>query len=104
VFLALLLPDRRALVLWIAFSIVFTLNLLAAIPPTPEIGSILPVGGPLGIVGSISMTAISVATLLVLVRESRGRPSGAPDAAGEPPERTSETAPEGQQVPAQVVG
>ena len=40
VFLALLIPDRRAaLLVWLAFGVVFTLNLLAAVPPTPEIGA-----------------------------------------------------------------
>ena len=34
VFLALLIPERRFLAIWIAFGVVFTLNLLAAVPPT----------------------------------------------------------------------
>ncbi len=38
VFLALLLPDRRILALWIVLGVAVTLNLLAAAPPTPEIG------------------------------------------------------------------
>lgn len=70
VFLALAFPDRRALALWIAFGIVFTLNLLAAIPPTPAIGAALPVGGLLGVIGSLAMTAIAIATLAVLRTES----------------------------------
>lgn len=57
-FLMLLIPDARVRWLGIAFGLVFTLNLLAAVPPTPEIGSLLPVGGWLGIVGSLAMVAI----------------------------------------------
>lgn len=64
VFLALLLPDRRVRWLGVAFGIVFTMNLLAAVPPTPAIGALLPVSGVLGIVGSMAMLAITV----VLVR------------------------------------
>ena len=41
-------------------SVVFTLNLLAAVPPTPEIEALLPVARPLGIVGSIAMIGITV--------------------------------------------
>ena len=63
VFLALLIDDRRILWLWIAFGVVFTLNLLAAVPPTPGIGELLPVAGPLGALGSIAMTAICLVTL-----------------------------------------
>jgi Gpi18-like mannosyltransferase len=64
IFLALLLADRRLRWLAVAFGIVTTLNLLAAVPPTPEIGELLPVAGPLGIVGSIAMLAVTAATLL----------------------------------------
>ena len=70
-FLVLAFPDRRVAWLALAFGVVFTLNLLAAIPPTPEIGRLLPVAGPLGIVGSLSMLSILAATL-VLLREEVG--------------------------------
>ncbi len=45
IFLMLLIPEPRIRWLAIAFGIVFTLNLLAAAPPTPEIGAALPVAG-----------------------------------------------------------
>lgn len=67
-FLPLAFPDRRVLWLWAALGVVTTLNLLAAIPPTTEIGAALPIDGPLGIGGSIAMLAILAATL-VLLRE-----------------------------------
>ena len=59
VFLMLLIPERaRPLALASRSAIVFTLNLLAAVPPTPEIGALLPIGGLLGIVGSVAMVGI----------------------------------------------
>jgi hypothetical protein len=90
VFLALLLPDRRVIMIWLAFSVVFTLNLLAAIPPTPEIGTTLPVFGPLGVLGSLVMTAITASVLWLLLRE---RPAPATEASDE---RGG--------IPAQIVG
>ena len=74
VFLALLLPELRTRWLWVAFGIVFTLNLLAAIPPTSELASLLPVQGPLGIVGSVAMLAITAGVVTELLRSSRARP------------------------------
>lgn len=61
VFMVLLIPERAAL--WGALAVVFTLNLVAAIPPSAEIGALLPVAGPLGIVGSVVMIAITVVLL-----------------------------------------
>jgi dolichyl-phosphate-mannose-protein mannosyltransferase len=68
VFLALLIPERRFLVTWIVFGIAFTLNLFAAVPPSPEIGALLPVQGLLGIAGSIAMLAVTIAVLQALLR------------------------------------
>jgi hypothetical protein len=70
-FLPLAFPDRRVLVLTIAFGVVFTLNLLAAIPPTPAIGAALPVGGILGVVGSLAMLAMLGTTIVLLREEGR---------------------------------
>jgi len=59
VFLVLLLPERGPRWLFLALSVVFTLNLLAAVPPTETIGAVLPVSGVLGIAGSIAMIALT---------------------------------------------
>jgi hypothetical protein len=75
VFLAPLLPDRRVLAVWLVFGTFFALNLFAAAPPTPEIGRVLPIAGPLGIVGSVAITACTVA-ILVLLSDGRGRTGG----------------------------
>jgi Gpi18-like mannosyltransferase len=80
VFLVLAFPDRRAAALAVAFGVVFTLNLLAAIPPTPGIDATLDVGGPLGIIGSIALLAI-VAAVAVELRAPAGEPERDPAAA-----------------------
>jgi uncharacterized protein with PQ loop repeat len=68
IFLVLLIPETRPRWLWLAFGVAFTLNLLAAIPPTPAIRALLPVAGPLGIAGSVTMIVITVVTLAWLRR------------------------------------
>ena len=97
-FLVLAFPDRRAAWLALAFGVVFTLNLLAAIPPTIEIGAALPVSGPLGVAGSIAMLAILGATLIILRAEA-----GSSATAGAPGGETPQSAGERDAVPAQVV-
>jgi hypothetical protein len=68
VFLALLLPDRRVLALWLVFGAAFTLNLLAAIPPTPAIGAALPVSGLPGVVGSLALMGCTAGVVWLLRR------------------------------------
>ena len=68
IFLMLLLVERPLRALAAAFAVVFTLNLLAAVPPTPAIGELLPISGALGVAGSVAMLAIAVACLWLLVR------------------------------------
>jgi hypothetical protein len=96
-FLVLAFPDRRAAWLALVFGVVFTLNVVAAVPPTPEIGAALPVAGPLGLVGSIAMLLILGATLLVLRGEAA---SARARAAGEDP---ANPALEGDAIPVEVM-
>ena len=63
VFLVLLLAEPRARWLWLALSVVFTVNLFAAVPATPGMAETLPVGGLLGILGSVAMLAITLVGL-----------------------------------------
>ena len=82
VFLMLLVPEPRVRWLAVAFGVVFTLNLVAAIPATTELGTLLPVSGILGVAGSLAMLAVTVATLLLLLRADpalgRAGPSRSP--------------------------
>ena len=71
VFLVLAFPDRAAAVLAALFGVVFTLNLFAAIPPTPDVDALLDVGGPLGVIGSVAMLAI-VVLVAIQLRASSG--------------------------------
>ena len=68
VFLALWLPERRVRWTWIAFSVAFTLNLLAAIPPTDLVRQLLPVNGFVGIIGSVVLTVVTAVTLALVIR------------------------------------
>jgi Gpi18-like mannosyltransferase len=73
VFLILLIRERRILALWIAFGVVMTLNLLAAIPPSEQIGTLLPISGPLGVAGSLAMIAVTLLVLRETVASARER-------------------------------
>jgi Gpi18-like mannosyltransferase len=68
VFLLLLIPDVRLRWINLAFGIFFTLDLLAAVPPTPEIGSVVRVSGALGVIGSVVMLASTAVTYMLLTR------------------------------------
>jgi Gpi18-like mannosyltransferase len=67
IFLALLIAERRFLVMWLVFGVAFTLNILAAVPPSAEIGRLLPVQGVLGIAGSLVMLGVTIAVLWALL-------------------------------------
>jgi Gpi18-like mannosyltransferase len=96
VFLALLLPDRRVLAVWLVFGVFFALNLLAAAPPTPEIGRLLPIAGPLGILGSVAITACAVAVLVLLSRrEAESLPESPPGVETDRATRSPEARPAG---------
>jgi hypothetical protein len=76
----LLIPDRP--VRWFAaiLGVVFTLNLIAAVPATTTLEAALPVDGALGVAGSLAMAAMSVAALRWLVA-GRATPRRARDTA-----------------------
>ena len=78
IFLLLLIPERRIAWLYLAFGVVFTLDLLSAAPPTPIFSAWLPFGGVVSIVGALAMIAITFLTLTWMT--SRGsRDDGGPD-------------------------
>lgn len=80
VFLAVLVTEPGARWLGLVFGVVFTLNILAAIPPSPDIGALLPVSGLFGVAGSIAMLAITYVALRMLATAPTDR-----DAAPVPP-------------------
>jgi Gpi18-like mannosyltransferase len=79
IFLAPLIPDRRILITWLGLTVVMTLNLVAAVPPTPEIGAAISIGGARGLAGSLAMIGLTTVVLALLIGE-RAVP---PDAHGE---------------------
>jgi len=70
----LLLADVQIRWWWLALSVAVTLNLLAAVPPTPWIGDLLSATGPLAIVGAITITGLT----WWIVRSSLGSPASPP--------------------------
>jgi hypothetical protein len=70
---------------WLAFSVVFFLNLVAAAPPSAEIGGLVPVFGPLGVVGAAAMTALCFWAVALTRRASLDEPE--PQRAAEAPDR-----------------
>jgi Gpi18-like mannosyltransferase len=69
IFLAPLIPDRRILATWLALTAVMTLNVVAAVPPTTEIGSAVPINGALGLAGSLAMIGLTAVVLWLLATE-----------------------------------
>jgi hypothetical protein len=86
VFLALLIPERRFLVLWLVFGVAFTLNLLAAVPPSAEVARLLPVQGLLGIAGSLVMLGVTIVVLWALLSASPTHVEASPEPEASPPD------------------
>jgi Gpi18-like mannosyltransferase len=87
VFLALLLPERQTRWLWAVLSVTFTANLLAAIPPPLSWGAI-PIGGPVGLIGSVAMLSVAAGCLMLLAEAVR-RPAEASPAVVTPAPRVA---------------
>ncbi len=77
IFLAPFLNRRSIQVAWGILAVAISLNVFAGAPPD-DFGSILPVGGPLGIAGSVAMIVASGVVLLELLRREPavGEPGG----------------------------
>jgi hypothetical protein len=63
-----LVAARRERAAWLALAIAVTANLLAAIPPSGPSGGVIPLGGVVGIAGSIVILGVTSVALLALVR------------------------------------
>ena len=72
IFLVLLIPERRIQWLYLAFGVVFTLNLWSAAPPAPIFRQWLPFPGVHSMVGAVVMLAITALTLLWMSSPSGG--------------------------------
>lgn len=72
IFLLLLIPERRIAWLYVAFGVVFTLDLLSAAPPSPIFRTLLPFGGVVSVVGAIAMIAITFLTVTWMTSRGSG--------------------------------
>lgn len=79
VFLVLCWPDRLALWTWAVLGSAITLNMVAAVPPSGGPGSLLAVGGLVGIAGSLAMTGALAAVLVGLRSPEPAGPAGGPE-------------------------
>jgi hypothetical protein len=73
-FLLVLLFARRAFVLWLVLGFVLTLNLLSAAPANALIQRTLPHSGPISVVGSVILTACTIAVLAFALRRRAALP------------------------------
>jgi hypothetical protein len=75
VFLLLAMPRPVIAITWVAFAVVFAANLVVAVPPA---GQVIAEARPVGIMGAVAMTVITMATIAsVLVAPDRDARTGA---------------------------
>jgi len=65
-FLVLCWPNRLAIGTWLLLALIETLNIVAAVPPDGGPGSLVPLYGPIALIGSLAMTGAFIATLVGL--------------------------------------
>lgn len=71
IFLAGATSGRLRAAAWAVLAVAATANLIAAIPPSTVPGSLIPLGGLVGIVGSLSVLGASAGVLLLLRPRAR---------------------------------
>jgi len=65
---AVLVAAPRAWVAWAVLAVAATANVIAAVPPSTVPGSLIPLGGGVGIAGSVAILGVGAAVILVLQR------------------------------------
>jgi Gpi18-like mannosyltransferase len=73
IFLIAAVSSRSRAAAWVVLAVAATANVVAAIPPSTEPGSLIPLGGVAGIAGSLAVLGASAGVLLLL----RPRPGSA---------------------------
>jgi hypothetical protein len=81
IFLVFLWPNRLAVATWVVLAVAVTANVVAAVPPDGGPGTLIPLYGPLGAIGSVAITASAIASLVGLARATRRGTSGGTAAA-----------------------
>jgi hypothetical protein len=77
IFLAPLLARPAVRATWAILAVTVTCNIVAAAPPNQQPGSLIPLHGPVGTVGSIAMILATILVLVLLVREGSDQPGSA---------------------------
>ena len=72
IFLAAVMSGRARAAAWVLLAVAATANVIAAIPPSAVPGSLVPLGGAVGIVGSFSVLGATAGTLLLVGRRENG--------------------------------
>jgi Gpi18-like mannosyltransferase len=75
IFLLLLIPERRIQWLCLALGVVFTLNLVSAVPPAPVFRVWFPYPGVHSLVGAAAMIVITGLTVLWMTSRRAGAPA-----------------------------
>ena len=65
---AVLVAAPRARVAWLALAVAVTANVVAAIPPSGSPGSLIPLGGGVGIVGAVAILGVGAVVIAELWR------------------------------------
>jgi Gpi18-like mannosyltransferase len=69
VFLGPLLARPAVRVAWAILAVTVTLNIVAAAPPDQRPGSLIPLHGPVGTVGSVAMIVATILVLVLLIKD-----------------------------------
>ena len=84
IFLAAAMSGRLRAIAWAAAGRAATANVIAAIPPSTVPGSLIPLGGPVGIAGSLAVLGVGAALIAELLRREPASVSDPPAAGGGP--------------------
>jgi hypothetical protein len=66
IFLAAAMSDRMRAAAWAVLAVAATANVIAAVPPSTVPGSLIPLGGIVGIAGSVAMLGVAAGVVLFL--------------------------------------
>jgi hypothetical protein len=84
IFVAAAVSGRARAAAWALLAVTATANVIAAIPPSGVPGSLVPLGGLMGIAGSLAILGTGSAVIAGLVRREPGAVSALPTAGDDP--------------------
>jgi len=87
VFLVLVWPNRLAVGCWVVLAIAASLNIVAAVPPHGGPGALVDVGGWVGGIGAVTLSAAFAVVLAGLYRQGEERSGGRDRLEGTPGRR-----------------